>query len=101
MNLTQLKRAIKQLTPEQRLKLQDFLAAQTAIDRVQQKPAADHITYRKEFVRCGKEGCKCNNGKLHGPYYYAYWSKDGTTKSQYVGKKMPKGVKYQTMRASD
>ena len=26
------------------------------------------------FVKCGKPGCKCAKGKLHGPYfYYRYW----------------------------
>jgi len=50
-------------------------------------------TYRLELVRCGKGSCKCAEGKLHGPYWYAYWSEGGRTKSQYVGKRLPKGVK--------
>ena len=52
-----------------------------------------HKTYRLELVRCGKGGCRCVDGKLHGPYWYAYWSEGGKTKSQYVGKRLPKGVK--------
>ena len=48
----------------------------------------DNRTYRLESVRCGKEGCRCAVGKLHGPYWYAYWSEDGRTKSQYIGKKL-------------
>lgn len=51
-------------------------------------------TYRLELVRCGKENCHCAEGKLHGPYWYAYWSEDGKTRSQYVGKRLPKGVKH-------
>jgi hypothetical protein len=31
-----------------------------------------HKTYRLEGVRCGKENCKCAEGHLHGPYWYAY-----------------------------
>ena|SRR5205085_2896854 len=54
---------------------------------------AAHKTYRLELVRCGKERCRCVEGKLHGPYWYAYWTKGGKTRSQYVGKKLPRGVK--------
>ena len=25
---------------------------------------------RVKYVRCGKKGCKCNYGELHGPYIY-------------------------------
>lgn len=50
-------------------------------------------TYRLEFVRCGKKSCKCAEGKLHGPYWYAYWSEGGKTMSQYIGKRPPKGIK--------
>jgi hypothetical protein len=50
-------------------------------------------TYRFEGVRCGKEICKCAEGKLHGPYWYAYWSEDGRTRSRYIGKQLPRGVK--------
>lgn len=50
-------------------------------------------TYRLELVSCGKERCKCVEGALHGPYWYAYWSEGGKTKSEYVGKRLPKGVK--------
>jgi hypothetical protein len=59
------------------------------IDKVQ----TVHKTYRQENVRCGKASCKCAEGHLHGPYWYAYWSEGGKTKSQYVGKQLPKGVK--------
>lgn len=51
-------------------------------------------TYRLELVSCGKERCKCVEGKLHGPYWYTYWSEGGKTRSQYVGKRLPKGVKH-------
>jgi hypothetical protein len=43
-------------------------------------------TLVKEKVKCGKSGCKCADGDLHGPYLYRYWSESGTTKSEYVGK---------------
>jgi hypothetical protein len=25
---------------------------------------------RKRHMRCGKRGCRCKTGALHGPYYY-------------------------------
>jgi hypothetical protein len=49
----------------------------------------DNKTYRREGVRCGKKGCKCMDGDLHGPYWYAYWSEDGKTRSKYIGKRLP------------
>jgi len=54
--------------------------------------SADGRTYRLQSVRCGKKGCKCNEGKLHGPYWYAYWSEGVKTRSQYVGKKLPEQI---------
>jgi hypothetical protein len=47
-------------------------------------------TYRLEYTRCGKTGCKCTTGNLHGPYWYAYWTEEGKTKSRYIGKKLPR-----------
>lgn len=39
-------------------------------------------------VRCGKSGCKCAKGQLHGPYYYyRYWQlfhKTWVQKKKYV-----------------
>jgi hypothetical protein len=53
----------------------------------------DHKSYRNEMVRCGKKSCKCASGHLHGPYWYAYWTENGKTRSQYIGKRLPKGSK--------
>ncbi len=44
------------------------------------------VSYRQEYVRCGKERCnKCP----HGPYWYAYWREDGKTRSRYIGRQLP------------
>lgn len=45
-------------------------------------------TLKLEGVKCGKESCHCAEpgGKLHGPYWYVYWSEKGRTKKKYVGK---------------
>ena len=37
-----------------------------------------------QWVRCGKPGCKCARGKLHGPYYYRFWREDGRLRKVYV-----------------
>lgn len=43
-------------------------------------------TYVLEAVKCGKKKCKCNEGKLHGPYWYAYRWNGKKLKSTYIGK---------------
>ncbi len=40
------------------------------------------VTYQRELVLCGKKGCR----KRHGPYWYAYWTAGGRTRTRYVGK---------------
>jgi len=47
-----------------------------------------HETFRREYVRCGKPGCrKCP----HGPYWYAYWREGKKTRKRYLGKTLPHG----------
>jgi hypothetical protein len=44
------------------------------------------VTFRQEYVRCGREGCsRCP----HGPYWYAYWREAGRLRSRYIGKRLP------------
>ena len=47
------------------------------------------VVYQLERVRCGKEGCKCSKGNLHGPYWYAYYRSERTGRlvKKYLGKK--------------
>lgn len=40
------------------------------------------VTYQLELVQCGKPRCR----RWHGPYWYAYWSSKGKTRSMYIGK---------------
>lgn len=40
------------------------------------------ITYELRPTLCGKPGCK----RLHGPYWYAYWTAGGRVKTAYIGK---------------
>lgn len=47
-------------------------------------------TLRLEPTRCGKPACKCAQGAFHGPYWYAYASRNGKTRKTYVGKDLEK-----------
>lgn len=45
--------------------------------------------YRLEKIKCGKKGCRCGRGELHGPYWYAYYRENGRMRCEYIGKSMP------------
>ncbi len=45
------------------------------------------ISYRLEFVKCGKASCvKCRRGPAHGPYWYAFGQGAGRGWQKYIGK---------------
>ena len=77
MNLTQLKKLVRQIKPAQRYKLYEWLGEIVRGDQESgpeesqpeknKKSTANGRAYRLESVRCGKKGCKCADGKLHGP----------------------------------
>ena len=53
-------------------------------------PKDQHITYQRQFRKCGKAACStCRNGQGHGPYWYAYWREGSRLRSGYIGKKHP------------
>lgn len=103
--LREIKRAAEALTPKQLSKLDAWLHELLAPAESRKRNGAEakrHVlkehtainkTYRLEEVRCGKKNCHCAEGKPHGPYWYAYWTEGGRTRSQYIGKKLPRGVK--------
>ena len=39
-----------------------------------------------EWKRCGKPGCRCARGELHGPYFYRYWYEAGRRRKAYVSR---------------
>lgn len=42
------------------------------------------------YKQCGKEGCKCNRGEKHGPYFHASWvDGNGRQRIMYLGKDLP------------
>jgi len=48
-----------------------------------------------QFIRCGKAGCRCQAGHLHGPYHYRIW-REGT----HVRKVYVKAVELESVRAA-
>ena len=43
-------------------------------------------------VKCGKPGCKCAAGALHGPYWYEFWREGGKVRKRYHGKRIKPGT---------
>lgn len=37
-----------------------------------------------QFIRCGKPGCRCQNGHPHGPYHYRIWREGTRVRKVYV-----------------
>ena len=38
----------------------------------------------EQWVRCGKAGCRCSEGHLHGPYSFLFWREQGRLRKKYV-----------------
>lgn len=47
-------------------------------------PMALQGTIIPQYVKCGKRGCRCEHGVLHGPYTYHLWEERGRTRKRYV-----------------
>jgi len=41
-------------------------------------------TVHVQFVRCGKQNCRCRSGRGHGPYYYHFWLEAGRLRKRYL-----------------
>jgi hypothetical protein len=54
-----------------------------AVENRHTRERGHRITYELRAVLCGKPGCK----RLHGPYWYAYWTAGGRVQTVYIGKK--------------
>jgi hypothetical protein len=40
----------------------------------------------EQYRKCGKAGCRCINGELHGPYYFHFYRVNGQLKKTYIRK---------------
>ena len=38
----------------------------------------------EQYIRCGKSGCRCEQGQRHGPYYYRIWREGDHVNKVYV-----------------
>ena len=57
-------------------------------------PTDRHMTYLLQYRTCGKPGCStCETGPGHGPYWYAYRREQHRTRSGYIGKVLPAGLR--------
>lgn len=50
----------------------------------------DGWTYYQQGRRCGRPGCRCQRGELHGPYWYRRHALSGAV--EYVGRELPAAV---------
>ena len=39
-----------------------------------------------QWRKCGKAGCRCARGELHGPYFARFWRQGGRLRKAYVRK---------------
>lgn len=54
---------------------------------------AGETVYRQKVTFCGKPGCRpCQEGRGHGPYWYAYQTVNGQAKQVYIGKTLPPDI---------
>ena len=74
---TMAKRELRKTRP-QRNRLVDYVSP------THDKLGGSSVTYQLERVQCGKPKCR----RWHGPYWYAYWTAGGRTRSLYVGKRL-------------
>ena len=80
--------AVKELDEHDLRRLQILTRAQLEATNAIQSGDEPIVSMRKQWVRCGKQGCtKCP----HGPYWYAYWTEDGKRRSRYVGRLLDEG----------
>ena len=62
--------------------MQDHLKSVCCEARQELEPLPGEIC--AQFIRCGKAGCRCQAGHLHGPYHYRIWREGGRVRKVYV-----------------
>ena len=48
------------------------------------KPLPQKGAVCQQWKRCGRPGCRCARGQLHGPYYALFWREKGRLRKRYV-----------------
>ena len=93
---TVLLRKLRRLSATDRERVSSFVDSLLGAEQAPPPPRrgrkAGATWYRLEMVRCGKQACKkCAASEGHGPYWYAYFRKNGKMKSRYIGKNLAEG----------
>lgn len=69
--------------------LDDILPSEAQLRAaVDPRERRETVTRRRELVRCGRAGCRCErpDGR-HGPYWYEYWRDErGRLRKRYAGR---------------
>ena len=86
MDLPQIRKKIKDLNVE-RFKLEMEMI--NALSRKSMLPGS----VVEKYIMCGKEGCKCRKGSLHGPFYYLTYKENSKTKMIFLKKDVSKRAK--------
>ena len=60
------------------------------IETVEERFVLEGMNYYQQGRKCGKQGCKCVTGELHGPYWYAREIDSGQVR--YLGRELPAEV---------
>lgn len=64
-------------------------AAASSPREVVRRKLVGQTCYQLEYVKCGKQGCRCATGQGHGPYWYSYQRRNGRVTSEYIGRSAP------------
>ena len=86
MDLSQIRKRIKDLN------LERFKLEMEMINSLSRKSMLPGSVIEK-YVMCGKEGCKCTRGELHGPFYYLTYKENKKTKMIFLKKDVSKRAK--------
>jgi uncharacterized LabA/DUF88 family protein len=83
MDLSQIRQKIKDLN------LERFKLEMEMIKLLSKKSILPGSMVEK-YIMCGKSGCRCKNGELHGPFYYLSSKENNKTKMLFLKKDVEK-----------
>ena len=86
MDLSQIRKRIKDLN------LERFKLEMEMINSLSRKSMLPGSVVEK-YIICGKEGCKCKKGSLHGPFYYLSYKESNKTKMIFLKANINKRAK--------
>ena len=81
MDISKVRKKIRDLGLEQ-------FKAEMEMLRVYSRKKMLYGSVVKKYKACGKGGCKCTKGALHGPFYYLTYKVEGKTKMIFIKKNL-------------